>query len=123
MFPFLFSLNENMFETRYPIICAPMNQVFSIDFAQACINSGLIYGVTGHCLSHSLDQLPPNQMYVLAQNNLDESIISLLLESKVKYIEFGISLINRYEKEQIQKTFDILRKEGCYCICKVFLEI
>jgi len=95
-----------------------MNQVFSIDFAQACINSGLIYGVTSFYLSQLLDQLPADQIYVMTPNNLNESIISLLLESKVKYIEFTISLINRYTKEQIQKTFDTLKKEGCYCICK-----
>ena len=95
-----------------------MNQVFSIDFAQACINSGLIYGVTSFYLSQLLDQLPADQIYVMTPNNLNESIISLLLESKVKYIEFTISLINRYTKEQIQKTFDKLKKEGCYCICK-----
>lgn len=111
---------NNIFGTKYPIVCAGMNTVSDINLAIAAAKSGilpsLVFGNYKNFveiredLTKFKDEIGNCNLLFTILNNLDINVIAffkILNEFKVPYIECSEKLINNPMALKIIKQYDI----------------
>jgi len=110
-------MTNNFFDTKYPIACAPMNQVGTREFLNSCYDSGILPSVFQNpdsqkslITSYLEQELRPLLVAVSAYRLVtDEYYRKFTMELPFSHLEF-ISDISNEEKEMTTKFYDILFK-------------
>jgi len=82
-----------MFNSKHPIICAAMNQVYSYEFACACLDAGITYGffvqmIPSQDLKKLVEKYGPNRCIVsLSLNKENLFAVKTVVDCGVKNIE------------------------------------
>jgi len=106
----------SLFNSRYPIVCAPMNQVSDARLAVACNKAGIIPSlVTNHQIEKQLKEYRdfcPNGDIILSSNLMNatiingfEGLIALLKDYRVSHIQL-LKILNDTEFKMLERILD-----------------
>jgi len=108
-----------MFNSKHPIICAPMNYVYSYEFACACLDADITYGffnrmVPEHDIKKLVSMYGPDRFFAtLHLNNIDIHSIKKFMGCGIKHIEVPDA------KQKVNSDFiKYLQKNNYTLYCK-----
>lgn len=116
-----------MFDTKYPIVCAPMFKVSNINLAIAARNAGCLPSFTNGYLSDAQqysEQFDDNFIFFLSINFDQTKIMKMkeILHLKAKYISYslptGVSAAEYFKNIWNRKFIEDCKKQNCILILK-----